>query len=261
MQYNRICSVHGPGNTVSASSDEATDRHRVTPAASSPRASFFPFAMKPVSDSPADSRKDSPQEISSIQALQIRELHHRTRNSLHLIACTLQLQSRQSSNAEARHALDVAARRINSVARIHEHLYDNGQCDYQPARDYLSSLLQDLHHALLGPGSARMLCLAPGEAFVLDSDTLVSLGSIVAELVTNAVKYSRGNVNVTLAWQTGQLEVVVDDEGSGFPAGFDPARDAGFGLRLAHHLCTGSGGTLTIDTSAGHGSIKAVLVP
>lgn len=221
--------------------------------------------MKPVSDPGPDSRKDSQQEdaqqeISSVQALQIRELHHRMRNSLHLIACALQLQSRQSGNAETKHALDIAARRINSVARIHEHLYGNGQRDDQPARDYLSSLLRDLHHALLGPGSARMLRLAPGAAFALDSETLASLGSIVAELVTNAVKYGNGNIDVTLAWHTGRVEVVVEDEGLGFPPGFDPARDAGFGLRLAHHLCSVSGGALTVDMDAGHGSIKAVLV-
>lgn len=181
------------------------------------------------------------------------------RNSLHLIACALQLQSRQSDNAETRYALDAAARRIGSVARIHEHLYGSGLRGGEPARDYLASLLRDLRGALLDPGSTRTLRLADGEAFMLDRETLMSLGSIVAELVTNAVKYSSGDVDVTLAWRTGRVEVVVEDEGSGFPAGFDPAHDAGFGLRLVHHLCTASRGTLEIGTNAGHGRVKAAL--
>lgn len=216
--------------------------------------------MNPRSDHQLDFRKDAQQEMPSVLALQIQELHHRMRNSLHLIACTLQLQARQSGNAETTHALDIAARRINSVARIHEHLYSNGPRGGQAARDYLSSLLQDLQHALLGPGAARTLCLAPGEAFVLDGDTLMALGSIVTELVTNAVKYSAGQVNVALVWHRGRVEVVVEDEGRGFPANFDLEHDAGFGLRLAHRLCAASGGTLSIERSAGHGSLKAVLL-
>ncbi|PLZ02697.1 hypothetical protein CY652_09175 [Burkholderia sp. WAC0059] len=218
------------------------------------------FAMNPPSDHRPDFAKIPQDEAQSVQALQLREVHHRMRNSLHLIACTLQLQSRQSGNAETRHALDIAARRIDSVARVHEHLYGNGLRTGQLARTYVSSLLQDLQGALLDPASPRTLCLAPGEAFSLDSDALLSLGSIVTELVTNAVKYSAGRVRVALAWGAGRVEILVEDEGSGFPPGFDPARDAGFGLRLVHHLCTASGGTLTIDTKAGHGSAKAVLV-
>lgn len=182
------------------------------------------------------------------------------RNSLHLIACTLQLQSRQADHAQTRHALDTAARRIDSVARIHEHLYGNGTHGGQPARDYLASLLQDLHDALLGPDNTRRLELTSGPAFALDSDMLVSLGSVVAELVTNAIKYSPGHVRVALAWQAGRIEILVEDEGRGFPPGFDPVRDAGFGLRLVHRLSTASGGTLTVDTQAGHGSVKVALV-
>lgn len=216
--------------------------------------------MKPLADKQPE-YEDAPQpETPTVQALQIRELHHRMRNSLHLIACTLQLQSRQSGNAETRHALDAAARRIDSVARIHEHLYGNGLRGGQPAKDYLASLLSDLRGALLDPGSARALRLASSEVFVLDSEMLVSLGSIVVELVTNAVKCGTGDVEVALAWREGHVEVVVEEDGSGFPAGFDLARDAGFGLRLVQHLCAASGGNLTIGTNAGRASVKAVLV-
>ncbi|MFP6562161.1 sensor histidine kinase [Paraburkholderia sp. B3] len=244
---------------MAASGGQAAGRRCVTLIAHRQRASFFPFAMKPLSAQDPDSGEAAQREVPSVQTLQIRELHHRMRNSLHLIACTLQLQSRQSSNAETRYALDTAARRIGSVARIHEHLYGSGLRGGEPARDYLASLLRDLRGALLDPGSLRTLRLAAGEAFVLDRETLISLGSIVAELVTNAVKYSTGDVDVTLAWHAGQVEVVVEDKGRGFPAGFDPVHDAGFGLRLAHHLCTASRGTLQIETNAGHGRVKAVL--
>lgn len=198
-------------------------------------------------------------EKSTIQAVQTREIHHRMRNSLHLIACTLQLQARKSVHAEARQALEGAARRIDSIARVHEHLYGSGRRDGQPARDYLSSLLRDLQGALLAPDSTRKLLLAPGDVFALDDERLMSLGSIVTELVTNAVKYGTGHVLVALAWYDGRIEIRVEDEGHGFPVGFDVLRDAGFGLWLVHHLCAVSGGALAIDRSTGRASVKAVL--
>lgn len=224
------------------------------------QASFFPVAMKPGLDPRPESRNEPPSDAPSIQTLQMQELHHRMRNSLHLIACTLQLQSRQADHAQTREALDTAARRIDSVARIHEHLYASSALGGQPARDYLASLLRDLHAALLGPDSTRRLELTSGPAFTLDSDMLVSLGSVVAELVTNAVKYSPGHVRVTLTACADRTEILVEDEGRGFPAGFDPVRDAGFGLRLIHRLSAASGGALTVDTQAGHGSVRVALV-
>lgn len=218
------------------------------------------FAMDPLSDHHPDLAKILWDEAQSVQALQLREVHHRMRNSLHLIACTLVLQSRQSGNAETSHALDIAARRIDSVARVHEHLYDGGPGTGQPARTYVSSLLRALQGALLEPENSRTLCLAPGEAFSLDSDALLSVGSIVTELVTNAVKYGAGQVCVALMQSAGRIEVLVEDEGKGFPPDFDPARDAGFGLRLVHHLCISSGGALTINTKTERGGVKAVLI-
>ena len=83
---------------------------------------------------------------------------------------------------------------------------------------------------------------------------------MLTELVTNALKYGKGNVTVTFRQPPGgQAVLVVEDEGPGLPADFDPARSRGLGMRLVTGLLSGHGGSLQVDRDSAHTRFVARL--
>lgn len=62
--------------------------------------------------------------LAETQTLLFRELQHRVSNNLQMVAALLNLQRRRVKDAEAREALDEAARRLGVVGRISRKLYD-----------------------------------------------------------------------------------------------------------------------------------------
>lgn len=196
-------------------------------------------------------------EEEAVRELQLREIHHRIRNSLNLICCTLQLQALRSDNQEVRHALGTTADRINSLARVHGLLDRHDQSRLVDLVPYIENLVHDLRVTLLAPADGRNLKLAHADSMQLGEDELTSLGSIVTELATNAVKYGAGDIAINVLRRPAHLDIAVEDEGSGFPSGFDLALKTGFGLRLVRHLCASTAGSLSIDRTVPYGKVTA----
>lgn len=191
------------------------------------------------------------------QKLQLHEIHHRIRNCLNLICCTLQLQALRSANKEASRALSTAADRIQSFARVQGLLEGQAGRLRTELTPYITSLVRDLQVVLLDPVDGRDIRLIRADPVHVPEDELAPLGSIVAELVTNSVKYGAGNISVNLQRVDASLEISVEDEGSGFPPGFDFTLNGGLGLRLLRQLCMGMAGSLSIDRSVTHGKVIA----
>ncbi|MBX6323662.1 MAG: PAS domain S-box protein, partial [Rhodospirillaceae bacterium] len=59
--------------------------------------------------------------------LLLREVNHRVKNGLQMVAGLLGLQSRYAGNPEVRGQLDSAQRRVMTVARVHERLYQSDE--------------------------------------------------------------------------------------------------------------------------------------
>ena len=189
--------------------------------------------------------------------LLMQEVHHRVKNSLQLVRTLLQLQGRSASD-ETRAQLDEAARRIMTIAAVHQRLYEGGSVTESDAATYLRALTGDMH-ALLDPAAGRPI-VVEAEPLMLPADYLTPLGLIVSELVTNAIKHGAGRIRVRLRPSPGGLQVQVDDEGPGFPPDFDARRSGGLGMRLIVALAKGDAAqAVTIDRSVPHGSVVVTL--
>ena len=182
----------------------------------------------------------------------MREVHHRVKNSLQLVRTMLGLQARNASD-ETREALDSAAARIMSIAAVHHRLYEGGSVEEADASTYLAGLIEDLRKMLVDVADGRTIHL-DAQSVMLSADSLTPLGLIVSELVTNAFKHGHGDVTVMLRPTETHLQVIVDDDGPGFP----PASETkgGLGMRLVTALAKGKGvPAVTIDRSVSHGRI------
>ncbi len=162
--------------------------------------------------------------------LLIDEVHHRVKNSLQLVQTLVTLQARDVTDPTAQAQLQETAGRIRTIGAVHGRLYTGGSATNSLAEPFLAALVRDIQTSI-GSESDRRVELRV-EPMVLSADRLTALGLVITELVTNALKYGEGRILVC-ARRVGQdIEVAVEDEGAGFPEGFDVAQSGNLGMRL-----------------------------
>ncbi|KMO38356.1 histidine kinase [Methylobacterium tarhaniae] len=177
-----------------------------------------------------------------------REMSHRVKNSLGVVAGLLRLQARDAHSDEVRHALEDAGARIATVAEVHDHLWRGiHQLGMVELADFLRELVAKLQEEAPGHGLA---CEADPK--VISADQAIPIGLVVNELVTNAVKHAypqgTGPVRVSLAVRPDGLRLAVRDEGIGLPPGFDVSmRQRSLGLKIIASLIRQLDGRLGIE--------------
>ncbi len=196
------------------------------------------------------SHERAQEQLLAEKDLLMQEVHHRVKNSLQLVRGVLRLQGRQASHPEAKAALEQAAARIMTVADVHQHLYQGLSTAEAHLARYLSDLVADLASSMLPADSGRRIkVMAPD--IVWPSEKLTAIGLLVAELVTNAVKYGAGDIEVDLKREgSGAMTLSVTDEGPGFPDDFAFDSGSGLGSRVIVSLVQAPEGEVAIDRSA-----------
>ena len=181
-----------------------------------------------------------------------REIDHRVMNSLQFVSALLRMQGK-SSDARAAEQLEMAANRVATVARVHRHFHLEEDTVNVTAISYLRRLCEDLSEIL------SVTIEVDGEDGLLPTTAIQPVGLIINELVTNAAKHGAGKITVTYKCRDKQ-ELVVCDQGVGFPSGFDPATSiAGLGMRVVHVLATQLGGEVKASVNpAGKGACFTV---
>ena len=93
----------------------------------------------------------------------------------------------------------------------------------------------------------------------------IPLGFIVNELITNSVKYAKGNITVQLETSpTVGHSLSVSDEGPGMSEASDPASSKGLGMKIILSLVKQIGGSLQIvpgDNGCGTRAIVTFCSP
>ncbi len=187
----------------------------------------------------------------------LRELYHRTKNNMAVISSMLALQSDQLENEQMRHILQAMEYRIRSMALVHQHLYQTDNLSRIDLHDYIHSLT----HLLVESYEVRS-----GEislVFDLDNvcvliDTAIPCGLILNELISNALKHGfpekrDGEIRIRLHRLTsGEIELLVSDNGVGIPHDIDVRNTETFGLRSLF-LLTESQLHGTIECEFNHG--------
>jgi two-component sensor histidine kinase len=152
------------------------------------------------------------------QEVLVKEINHRVKNSLQLVASVLRLQ--MGDDPQINRHLQEASSRIMAIGRAHDRLYRSPQIEKIELAGYLTDIVHDMKDVAANcdisfDASAHML---------LNTDQAINVALIVAELISNAAKHAypadtRGPIWIGL-WQMrdDQLAVVsVRDEGVGIP--------------------------------------------
>ncbi|MGU3540885.1 sensor histidine kinase [Methylobacterium sp. A54F] len=203
------------------------------------------------------------------QDLLAREMSHRIKNSLAIVASLLGLQVRGSEDSGVRAALEDARSRVEAIAGVHDQLWRQGPAtgldgEEPPGTIDLGSFLEKLCANLQGSAPRHRLACAAA-TLQISADRAVPLGLLVNELVTNALKYAYGEAGGEIridARRLGErLVVSVADDGVGLPAGFEVGRPSrSLGMRVVASLARQLDATLTTPC-AGRGTTFHLDMP
>lgn len=166
----------------------------------------------------------------------MKEVHHRVKNNLQIISSLLDMQSMSIKDSTASEAIKESKNRVQSMALIHQNLYHDGNIRAIKIDDYLKHLASSLFDSY-NMDSQKIKLNADIDPLYLDVDTVVPLGIIVNELITNSIKYAFGavpvgQVSIKLKSLHEQLFFQIRDSGKGFPTGWSPDSNSSFGYQL-----------------------------
>lgn len=170
----------------------------------------------------------------------LRELHHRIKNNLQMVAALLRLQSRRVHSDEARGALVEAGQRIGAIAVVHEVLAGTPDAlvDFDQVADRIIEMTRQLAPA------ARLR--REGRFGKLPSEVATPLALCVAELVSNAIEHGESDVVVTVVLRrtNAELTLRVEDNGPGIPDGGSDETAGGLGTQIVRTLVEENSGSV-----------------
>jgi two-component sensor histidine kinase/CheY-like chemotaxis protein len=185
----------------------------------------------------------------------LKEVHHRVKNNLQVIASLLRLQASTIADSALHELFRESQNRVHAMALIHEQLYQAPDLARVDFAAYLRGLATSVLRSYIAV-SAQVGLAFDADTVALDIDTAIPLGLILTELVSNSVKYAfrddqPGTITIGLSADAATLVLTVRDDGVGLPESFDLQTVGSLGLQLVGDLTQQLGGTATIDRRGG----------
>jgi PAS domain S-box-containing protein len=186
----------------------------------------------------------------------LREIHHRVKNNLQVIASLLALQASVAPEGVVRHELEESQTRIQSMALVHELLYESKDLASIDLGGYIRGLVDRLVRTFR-PTEGISVSIEIPDGIHLDIDSDVACGLVVNELVSNALRHAfprgrHGRVAISVERGEGRgLVLVVSDDGVGLPAGFDLGAVRTLGLQVVGSLAKQLRGALVVSREHG----------
>ncbi len=170
----------------------------------------------------------------------LTEVHHRVKNNLAVIISFLQLQSYSASH-ESAEILEQSIARIKAIALVHEKLYSSSNLSRIDAREYVHSLVDNIKLMYMRDDVSVMLDIDEKE---MDIAMSIPFGLMITEMLTNSFRHAFPSINApmikiilrnhsNLAW-----EFSYEDNGKGFPEGFNFRETTSIGMSVIFSLCS-----------------------
>jgi two-component system, sensor histidine kinase PdtaS len=184
--------------------------------------------------------------------LLLKEIHHRVKNNLQVITSLLSLQGSFQKDEIQSDLFKKSTYRINSMAIIHEMLYQSKDIAKINYRDYIQSLVNGLVMSMKGENNRVTVNIDVPEMY-LNLDTAVPLGLIINEIVTNSLKHgvredSSGAISVRMKKEAAKEFVLfIGDDGVGMPENLNYQNSNSLGLLLINKLALQLQGSVSMD--------------
>lgn len=152
----------------------------------------------------------------------IKEIHHRVKNNMQMIASLLRLQMRRVSSKAVEKAFKESINRISSMALIYEELSKEG-LDEINLKDTVSGIMDMIFGNMVSP-TKNIKGVIEGIDVFINANKATSIALCVTELIQNAIehafKFRRKGIIVVRIQQEQETEnailVSVQDDGIGY---------------------------------------------
>lgn len=183
-------------------------------------------------------RLEKEQEIK--KALQekemlLRELYHRTKNNMMVMSSLIGLELERSQYPETQHILRDLEGRIQTMALVHQKLYQSQDLSHVDLKEYTHELIDLLiqNYKIKPIDLSVKLKIQPIRVLF---DIAIPFGILLNELVSNSLKHAfpnreKGKIEIQLQETSrGEIELIFADDGIGLPGGFQhlPPKTLGF---------------------------------
>ncbi|MCW3051949.1 MAG: luxQ 5 [Chthonomonadales bacterium] len=177
------------------------------------------------------------QHLREIEALNVRlkrsiqETHHRVKNNLQVISALADLQMEENESMVPATALARIGQHTRNLAAVHDLLTQEAKADAHTDSISTKAALERLIPLLQDTTGGRRIEYKIDD-FRISVQEGVSLALLISELVSNAVKHGRTDIDLTLTVEGTRARLEVCDDGPGFSSGFDWRTAANTGLGL-----------------------------
>ncbi|MDO5621634.1 MAG: histidine kinase dimerization/phosphoacceptor domain -containing protein [Paracoccus sp. (in: a-proteobacteria)] len=135
----------------------------------------------------------------------LKEVHHRVKNNLQLIASIINMQTRMIDDPDAKRVLRSVQDRVASLATIYRNLYQAEHLDKVDADRLIGDIINQMVNAQVEAGSG-MRVETQLDPLTLLPDQAVPLSLLATEAFTNALKYAGTPEGHSNPWVRVRLE-------------------------------------------------------
>jgi two-component sensor histidine kinase len=170
----------------------------------------------------------------------LKEIHHRVKNNLQIVKSLIRFQMEQVKDPTTIELFNECVNRVSAMALVHEQTYLSKDLANIDVNAYLSHLTRDLCYAYSIDIELQLDIRI--EVPTLSVDTLIPLGLVINEIISNSLKYAfkgrkKGTILVHLSGnQEHGLHLRIGDDGVGLPDRTKWDRPETLGMDLIHTL-------------------------
>ncbi|HSH77071.1 MAG TPA: histidine kinase dimerization/phosphoacceptor domain -containing protein [Herpetosiphonaceae bacterium] len=203
-------------------------------------------------------REDELRAALAHKDLVLRELHHRVKNNIQIMASLLWMRARRTKSDEVRAELQDLLARIEVLGRVQAKIYETEELDQVNVGAVLEEISRSLVEAR-GGGRVALDHRSRG-TLTLPLQRASPLALLVYEVILNALKHAypqdtSGKLTVEVNASDGDAEIIVSDAGIGFDR--DTA-EPGIGSRLVQALAREA--NVAVEKVSGPGAGTTVTI-
>jgi two-component sensor histidine kinase len=191
----------------------------------------------------------------------MKELHHRVKNNLQIVSSLLNLQTYRLKDKESISAIKESQLRVQAMSLMHQRLYQVEDVSMVNFKLYLTDLVETLMKAY-GYTVDKFDLQINLEKEMLEADTVMPMGLLVNEIITNSFKYAyeevaRPLLSINMKAGDDRLQLDIADNGPGMNNAAN--KQEGFGKKLIQALNKQLKATCVVQN--GEGTHYTITIP
>jgi PAS domain S-box-containing protein len=185
----------------------------------------------------------------------MKEVYRQIKNNLTVLSHMIGLQSEYISNTEAIDVLKKSETRVNAISLINKKIFHSNDLKSINFADYIQELSGSLIRKYQSKTSSIDMRIEAPDGH-LGFESVVPCALIVNELISNALQHAfpdrkKGEISVRFGKTKGTCNLVIGDDGIGFPRNIDLRRTDTLGFLIVNSSAEKLGADIQLNRGDG----------